>query len=131
MAKEFRSQLLVNWRYSSFSVVFFVSGPTFLTLGPFLGVTPLRWKKTIRYSDAEFYAASCEKKIFFEKSPSTKNLVRPWKFSGRTLWLLKKNPYFVITIIIIINYPYQKFSKKMEGSRIKRLLSCSGSFKKQ
>ena len=34
------------WRYSSFSVFFFVFGPTFLTLGPFLGATPLCVKKT-------------------------------------------------------------------------------------
>ena len=33
-------------RYSSFSVIFFVLGPTFLTLGPFLGATPLPKKKT-------------------------------------------------------------------------------------
>ena len=34
-------------RYSSFSVIFFVLGPTFLTLGPFLGATPVSQKKTI------------------------------------------------------------------------------------
>ena len=33
------------WRYSSFSVVFLVFGPTFLSLGPFLGATPQSQKK--------------------------------------------------------------------------------------
>ena len=32
-------------RYSTFSVVFFVCAPPF-SLGPFLGATPQRWKKT-------------------------------------------------------------------------------------
>ena len=45
----------------------------FLTLGPFLGATPLNGKKTIEYPDATFYSESSEKyfcKNFHpEKSP--------------------------------------------------------------
>ena len=56
------------------SVNFFCLQTHFLTLGPFLGAMPQRWKnpKTIGYSDAEFYAESFEKKNYQKSSPNPK-----------------------------------------------------------
>ena len=58
-------------RYSSFSVVFPFFRPTFLSLGPFLGATPLREKEN-RYSESKFYAGHFEKKKNFNISKNKK-----------------------------------------------------------
>ena len=51
-------------RYSSFSVIFFVLARTFLTLGPFLGATPLPKKKTNLIFWKTILCWTCWKKIF-------------------------------------------------------------------
>ena len=64
-------------RYSTFSVVFlFVCGPPF-SLGPFLGATPQRWKKTNWIFWKIILCWTWKKK---EKSLRTKKPARPWKF---------------------------------------------------
>ena len=66
-------------RYSSFSVVFPVFRPTFLSLGPFLGATPLREKK-IDILKLNFMLDILKKKIFFLNLQEQKSSSDPENF---------------------------------------------------
>ena len=71
-------------RYSSFSVVFFVFAPTFLTLGPFLGATPLPKNKTISIFWKTILSWTFWKKIF-SKISKNKGARPTLKIVGRAI----------------------------------------------
>ena len=58
-------------------------GSPFLTLNPFLGAIPKRWKKTIRLPDAKFDAESFEKRV--KRNSRLTELHQAWKILGAAI----------------------------------------------
>ena len=60
--KNVWSKLISILRYSRLSIVFFLLGRLFFTLGTFLGATLKRWERAVKFLDSKFYAEFLEKK---------------------------------------------------------------------